>query len=127
MAYIIAYSVHTFESVAFRGWVVAFLAYSASNSIGGIAAPTPTVIAMIMVLSGTAASFFGNEIALRTGRGALVSFALATAAGLASVIGFWGSNSYGPAVALVLAYGVVIYLDSAALTAGTSLSAGRTE
>jgi len=123
MAYVIAYFVHTFESVGFRSWVVAFLAYSAADQIGGTAMPAPTVIAMAMVLCGTAASFFGSELALRVGQGALVLFALIASAGLASVIGFAGANFYGLAVALVLAYGIAIYLDSAALTAGTSNSA----
>ena len=75
MSYVVAYSVHTFESVAFRGWVVAFLAYSAANSTHSATMPTPTVTAMMMVLLGTSGSFLGNEIALRLGRDRLVTFA----------------------------------------------------
>jgi len=123
MTYVLAYSVHTFESVAFRGWVVAFLAYVATNSIFHPATPAPTVIATAMVLLGTGASFLGNEIALRLGRDALIFFAFITSSTLAALIAFIGVRLYSLSVVLVLVYAVCIYLDSATLTAGTSSSA----
>jgi MFS family permease len=42
---------------------------------------------------------------------------------LAAVIGFLGPFSYALAVALILLYGVVIWLDSSSLTAGAAGSA----
>jgi MFS family permease len=120
MTYVIAYSVHTFESVAFRGWVVAFLAYSAANSTHSTTMPTPTVTAMIMVFLGTGASFLGNEIAMRLGRDRLVTFAFIGSSVFAMLVGFIGTTHYNFAVVLVLVYGVCVYSDSAALTAGTS-------
>ena len=126
MTYVLAYSVHTFESVAFRGWVVAFLAYVATNSTFHPATPAPTVIAMAMVLFGTGASFLGNEIALRLGRDTLIVFAFITSSTLASLIAFIGVSLYSLSVVLVLVYSVCIYLDSATLTAGTSSSAEPT-
>ena len=123
MSYVVAYSVHTFESVAFRGWVVAFLAYSAANSTHSATMPTPTVTAMMMVLLGTSGSFLGNEIALRLGRDRLVTFAFMGSSVFSILVGFIGVTHYSFAVVLVLVYGVCVYLDSAALTAGTSASA----
>jgi MFS family permease len=123
MTYVLAYSVHTFESVAFRGWVVAFLAYVATNSMFHPVTPAPTVVATAMVLFGTGASFLGNEIALRLGRDALIVFAFITSSTLAALIAFIGVSLYSLSVVLVLVYAVCIYLDSATLTAGTSSSA----
>ena len=120
MTYVVAYFVHTFESVAFRGWVVAFLAYSATDGLFNTTRPTPTFVAMVMVLLGTGASFLGNEIALRLGRDVLVGFAYIMSCISAGLIAFIGGSVYNLSVVLVLIYGVFIYLDSATLTAGTS-------
>jgi MFS family permease len=123
MAYVVAYSVHTLESVAFRGWVVAFLTYSATHSLFGSRMPAPTTVATMIVLSGTCASFIGNEFALRFDRDALVTLAFVASCISALLIAVFGVNRYSFAVVLVLLYGPCIYLDSATLTAGTSISA----
>jgi MFS family permease len=125
MAYVVAYSIHTFESVAFRGWVVAFLGFLATNTATGQTTPAPTVVAMVMVLAGTMASFLGNELALRIGRAVLVTAVLAASAALAIAVGFLAPTSYALAIRLVIVYGIFVYLDSAALTSGTSGFAER--
>ena len=84
---------------------------------------TPTTVATAMVLIGTAASLLGSELALRVGQRTLITLAFVLCSGIASVTGFLGANVYAFAIVLVLLYGGLVYLDSAALTAGTSASA----
>jgi predicted MFS family arabinose efflux permease len=119
MAYAIAYCIHTLEMSALRGWGVAFLLFVAAST--GTTAPlfSPAVTLTVLGLLGTLASFLGNEAAIRVGRLRLVSFAMAASAACAILLGFIGPWSYPLAVALMLIYGLIVWLDSASLTAGT--------
>jgi predicted MFS family arabinose efflux permease len=123
MAYAVAYCAHTWEMNALRGWAVAFLAWVAAAS--GEASPwvAPTAVAMIMGLLGTWASVAGNEAAIRLGRPRLVRLAMTACVLCAAGIGFLGARSYPLAAALVLVYGLLIWLDSSSLTAGAAGSA----
>jgi predicted MFS family arabinose efflux permease len=123
MAYAVAYCAHTWEMGALRGWAVTFLAYVATAT--GDASPwvAPTVAATAMGLIGTWASVMGNEVSIRLGRQRLVLLAMTACAVCAAVIGFVGVRSYPLATALVLAYGLLIWLDSSSLTAGAAGSA----
>ena len=123
MAYALAYGVHTWELSALRGWAVAFLAFVAlhTQTPAGVLAPAAVVTAMSLI--GTGMSVVGNELTIRWGRQRLVAVAFFSAMVLAGGIGFLGPLSYALAVALMLFYGAVIWLDSAALTAGTAASA----
>jgi MFS family permease len=119
MAYAIAYGLHTLEMVALRGWGVAFLAYvAASTGASGMMSPTATLTTLALL--GTLASLAGNEAAIRFGRRALISAAMIGSVMLAGSLAWIGVRSYPLAVALMLAYGLVIWLDSASLTAGTA-------
>lgn len=60
---------------------------------------------------------------LRLGRQRLVRLAMLSCAMCAAGIGFLGSRSYPLAAVLVLAYGLLIWLDSSSLTAGAAGSA----
>jgi MFS family permease len=122
MAYAVGYCVHTWEMNALRGWAVAFLAFVAA---GETHAPwmAPAAITTIMALIGTAASVAGNEAALAWGRVRLVRVAMAGSILCALVIGFLGPASYTLAAGLVILYGIVVWLDSSSLTAGTTTSA----
>ena len=71
-------------------------------------------------LIGTAASVAGNEAAIRFGRKRLIVTAMLASILLGGTIGFLGSTSYALAVVLITLYGVVIWLDSSSLTAGTA-------
>jgi len=123
MAYAIAYSAHTWEMNALRGWAVAFLASVAAAT--GDARPwvAPTVVATTMGLVGTWASVAGNELSIRLGRQRLVRLAMAACAVCAAGVGFVGARSYSLAAGLVLVYGLLIWLDSSSLTAGAAGSA----
>jgi predicted MFS family arabinose efflux permease len=120
MAYALAYCAHTLEMNALRGWGVAFLAYVAAATGQSEDIFSPTVIVTVLALIGTMASVAGNEASIRFGRRRLVSAAMILSIGIAAVLGFIGSRSYTLAVVLLLIYGVVIWLDSSSLTAGTA-------
>jgi len=123
MAYALAYCAHTWEMNALRGWVVAFLAYVSVATGDGRAWVGPTVVATGMGFIGTWTSVAGNELSIRLGRQRLVRLAMLSCAVMAAGIGFLGARSYPLAAALVLAYGVLIWLDSSSLTAGAAGSA----
>jgi MFS family permease len=80
----------------------------------------PAVVAMTMGLVGTWASVMGNEASIRLGRQRLVRLAMTASLVCAAGIGFVGVRSYALAAALVLVYGVLIWLDSSSLTAGAA-------
>jgi len=119
MAYAIAYGLHTLEMSALRGWGVAFLA-SVAVGTGAASIVSPTTALTVLGLIGTAASVAGNEAAIRFGRRALIAAAMIGSAALAGLLAVAGAQSYPLAVALMLLYGAVIWLDSASLTAGTA-------
>jgi predicted MFS family arabinose efflux permease len=123
MAYALAYCANTWEMNALRGWVVAFLAYVIVATGDGGTWVGPTVVATVMGFIGTWTSVVGNELSIRLGRQRLVRLAMLSCAVMAAGIGFLGSRSYPLAAALVLAYGVLIWLDSSSLTAGAAGSA----
>ena len=79
--------------------------------------------ATVLALIGAFASIAGNEGSIRFGRQRLVMLAMLGSILIGSTIGFVGSLSYPLAVGLMLAYGMVIWLDSSSLTAGTAVSA----
>jgi MFS family permease len=121
MAYAIAYCVHTLEMSALRGWGVAFLGYVATATGTAVASVlSPAVIATGLGLIGTFASVAGNEAAIRYGRKALIVAAMLASILIGATIGFIGSTSYALAAVLLTVYGVVIWLDSSSLTAGTA-------
>ena len=120
MAYIAGYGVHTWEMFAVRSWAVAFLTFAAMRSgYGPELWLAPTVIAMLMELLGTASSIAGNEFAIRIGRQRWVLLTMSVCMGLASATGFVSYWGYWAAAVLCILYNMVIYADSAALTAGT--------
>jgi MFS family permease len=121
MAYAIAYCIHTLEMSALRGWGVAFLGYVAATA--GAATTSllsPAIVATGLGLIGTFASVAGNEAAIRYGRKRLIVTAMIASILIGATIGFLGSTSYALAVVLLTFYGVVIWLDSSSLTAGTA-------
>jgi predicted MFS family arabinose efflux permease len=121
MAYAIAYCVHTLEMSALRGWGVAFLGYVATATGTAVASVlSPAVIATGLGLIGTFASVAGNEAAIRYGRKILIIAAMLASILIGATIGFIGSTSYALAAVLLTVYGVVIWLDSSSLTAGTA-------
>lgn len=120
MAYAMAYSIHTLEMSALRGWGVAFLAYVAADTGSKDATLSPAVLVTTLGLIGTVASILGNEAAIKFGRRRLVQMAMLGSVILGGCIGFIGTASYELACVLILLFGLVIWLDSSSLTAGTA-------
>ena len=120
MAYAVAYAIHTLEMSALRGWGVAFLAWVAAGTGAVGATLSPAVIATALGLIGTAASVAGNEAAIRFGRRRLIFAAMGASILLGGSIGFLGAQSYPLAAALLMIYGLVVWLDSSSLTAGAA-------
>ena len=121
MAYAIAYCIHTLEMSALRGWGVAFLGYVAvTTGTSAASVLSPAIVATGLGLIGTFASVAGNEAAIRFGRKRLIVTAMLASILIGGTIGFLGSTSYAIATLLIMLYGVVIWLDSSSLTAGTA-------
>lgn len=121
MAYAIAYCIHTLEMSALRGWGVAFLGYVAMTTGASAAGVlSPAIVATALGLIGTFASVAGNEAAIRFGRKRLIVTAMLASILIGGTIGFLGSTSYAVAVVLITLYGIIIWLDSSSLTAGTA-------
>jgi predicted MFS family arabinose efflux permease len=119
MAYAVAYCIHTLEMNALRGWGVAFLAYVAAST-GAEARFSPTYVLTALGVIGTFASVFGNEAAMRWGRVRLITLAMLASVAVSASLGYLGTLSYSLAVALLLVYGFVVWLDSSSLTAGAA-------
>ena len=120
MAYAIAYSMHTLEMNALRGWGVAFLGYVAAATGAGSRVLSPTVVVTLLGLLGTFASLAGNEASIRLGRRRLVMLAMILSIVVGISLGWLGTLSYWAAVGLLMLYGVVVWLDSSSLTAGAA-------
>jgi len=122
MAYAIAYCAHTLEMNALRGWGVAFLTFVAARADASDGDPllTPTTVLTLLGIVGTAASVLGNEASIRIGRRNLIMAAMLCSAICATSLGFMGSHSYVLAVALMLLYAFIVWLDSSSLTAGAA-------
>lgn len=118
--YSIVYCVHTLEMSALRGWGVAFLAFVAGYTGVSEGALSPPVVITLLALLGTLTSVVGNEASIRFGRPRLVIAALLLSVVLAGAIALVGSTNYWLAVVLLVAYGMIVWLDSSSLTAGAA-------
>jgi MFS family permease len=87
--------------------------------------PGPAVLFTMAGLAGIAVSVTGNETAQRHGRGRVVLWAMGSAAVLSLIAGWTTGVSVAVAALLVLLWNAAIYLDSAALTAGTVQAADK--
>jgi MFS family permease len=119
MAWIVGYTVHTWELAALRAWAVTFLTLTAARMGAPQWLPAPTMLFTAAGLAGIVVSITGNETAQRIGRSRVVLLAMLAAAGLSLVAGWSTMVSLPLAALLVLLWNTAIYLDSSALTAGT--------
>lgn len=120
LAYSIAYCVHTWEMSALRGWSVAFLAFVAMDTDADGLWLAPVAVTTVMGLCGTGASVFGNELAIRFGRGRLIRAAMLASAAMSIFLGYTSDLGYAAAATCVVLYAVLIWLDSSSLTAGAA-------
>ena len=68
MAYVFSYTVHNFKLFAYRSWLVAFMAYSASTQPGWSLLFSATAWAAIANIFVLPVSVLGNELSRRIGR-----------------------------------------------------------
>ncbi len=118
MAYVMAYTVHNFELFAYRSWLVAFLAYSASTSPGQNLVFSVTTWAAIANIFALPASVLGNELSRRIGRHKAIIIIMWVSALLAFAIGFSAELPFIIVAVLLVIYGVAIAGESSSITAG---------
>lgn len=118
LGYVLAYSIHNFEALAVRSWLVSLLVFAAGRA-GGAGAWSATEIATVATLVGVPGTVLGNELALRIGRIRAVTLIMLTSAAIAAGVGIAAEAAYGVLVALVMLHGLCIPADAGALMAGT--------
>ena len=119
LSYSIAYCVHTWEMFVVRSWAVTFLTFVLISESWVPLIFVPTVVAMVMEITGTVASVAGNEAALRVGRRRWNIGVMLASMVCASIVGFAAEWDYVAAAVMCVIYNALIYADSSALTAGT--------
>jgi MFS family permease len=125
MAWIVGYTVHTWELAALRAWAVTFLAATFGRLGVSDWMPGPPMIFTCAGLAGVAISITGNETAQRFGRNRVVLGAVTAAAILSLGTGWTTGISAMLAAASVVVWNMAIYFDSSALTAGTVQAADQ--
>ena len=125
MAWIVGYTVHTWELAALRAWGVTFLAATAARLGAPEWMPSPALLFTAAGLVGIAVSITGSETAQRHGRARVVLWAMTAAAVLSLATGWMTGTSLLLAVTAVLLWNAAIYFDSSALTAGTVQAADK--
>jgi MFS family permease len=119
MAWIAGYTFHTWEMAGLRAWGVTFLTLAAATAGAPSWLPTPTVLFTLAGFAGIVVSVSGNEMSQRFGRKRIVTIAMTISAALAICTGWIVGVSAVLAGVLIVAWLAFIFLDSAALTAGT--------
>ncbi len=123
MAFILAYSGHTWELFALRSWLVAFLVQAAAlaGDRGGI--ERASWLSMTIVLVSTGASIYGSELAARADRRRVIGRIMLLSVAMAALTGFSAGLPLLLVAALALLYHMIIMGDSAALTGGAVVTA----
>jgi MFS family permease len=125
MAWIAGYTVHTWEMAVLRAWGVTFFVTTIAWHGAPEWLPTPTTLFTTAGFVGVLVSITGNEMAQRFGRLRVVVLAMSAAAALSVLAGWSAAVSTTLAVLVVIIWNAAIYLDSAALTAGTVAAADK--
>jgi MFS family permease len=116
--YTLGYAAHCLELFGSRGWMVAFLAYSASLHAGESFPWRYAAIAAVINLIAVPASIIGNEIALRIGRRRWILMVMAAsgAAGIGVALG--AAWHWAAVIGLLVVYSMLVMGESGTLTAG---------
>ncbi|MGA8049352.1 MAG: MFS transporter [Burkholderiales bacterium] len=115
----LGYAMHCLELFGSRGWMVAFLAFSAGLHAGGDSFPwNLAVIAAFVNICAVPASILGNEIALKIGRRRWIAIAM-LGSGAGGILLGWSAPWHWIAVlAILVVYAMLVMAESATLTAG---------
>jgi MFS family permease len=116
--YTLGYAAHCVELFGSRGWMVAFLSYSAGlQASAGYPWQLPAIAAVINLLA-VPASIFGNEVALRIGRRRWILLVMG-ASGASGLLVAIGAPWHWLAVVVMLTmYSMLVMAESGTLTAG---------
>jgi len=116
--YTAGYMAHCLELFGSRGWMVAFLAFSASLHAGsGFPWQLPAIAAVINLLA-VPASIFGNELALRIGRRRWILLVMAGSGSCGLLVGASAPWHWAVVLALLVVYSMLVMAESGTLTAG---------
>lgn len=117
--YTLGYLAHCAELFGSRGWMVAFLAFSAGLHAPGETFPwNLAAIAAFVNVASVPASIIGNEIALRVGRGPWVQIAMFGSGACGIALAFAAPLHWAIVLVLLLVYANLVMAESATLTAG---------
>jgi MFS family permease len=121
--YTLGYAAHCLELFGSRGWMVAFLAYSASLHAGA-SFPWPyATIAAVISLIAVPASILGNEIALNIGRRRWILMVMAASGSAGIALAFGASWHWAAVLGLLVVYSMLVMGESGTLTAGLMAAA----
>jgi len=116
--YTAGYMAHCLELFGSRGWMVAFLAFSASLHSGDSFPWQLPAIAAVINLLAVPASIFGNELALRIGRRRWILLVMAASGSCGILVGSSASWHWLLVLTLLIAYSMLVMAESGTLTAG---------
>jgi len=117
MGYILGYVVHTWELVAMRSFMLAFLAYSHTLT-NAPAWMDVSAITAFAVFLGLPSSVLGNELSLKIGRRRSITIIMILSFIVSCFIGFTAELPFAFVIAVASLYGITITADSSSLTAG---------
>ena len=116
--FILGYCVHCVELFGSRGWIVAFLAFSASLSPGASFPWNAAAIAALANLCAVPASILGNEVALRIGRRRWILIVMSASSLAGIALGLSAPLHWAIVLALLVGYSMLVMAESGTLTAG---------
>jgi MFS family permease len=116
--YTAGYFAHCLELFGSRGWMVAFLAFSASLHVSGTFPWQLPAIAAVINLLAVPASILGNEVALRIGRRRWILAVMAASGSAGIVLGVSAPWHWMLVLGLLIAYSMLVMAESGTLTAG---------
>ena len=116
--YTAGYMAHCLELFGSRGWMVAFLAFSATLHAGPSFPWQLPAIAAVVNLLAVPASIFGNEMALRLGRRRWILLVMASSGSCGMLVGFSAPWHWAIVLALLIVYSMLVMAESGTLTAG---------
>ena len=118
LGWCLMYGGHTWELLALRAWLVAFLVFSLSLQPAGGLGLEPGTITALVVLTGMPASVLVAELALRRRRLTVVRNVMIVSALLSVLFGASAGAPFWVVIVLAFVYNGVIMADSGSLTAG---------
>jgi MFS family permease len=115
----LGYTAHCIELFGSRGWMVAFLAFSAGLQAPGLQYPwNLAAIAAVVNLAAVPSSILGNEVAMRMGRGRWIQIAMVASGAAGIVLALAAPAHWAVVLALLVLHALFVMADSGTLTAG---------